>query len=103
MAHDETMLTVGGAINGVGCGIVLPALVSWGLRSLPFSRRGFGTGAFTAAQFVGYFCSPIIVMGVVMHAGTRFEVVQTWGMALFVLAAVCAVIPPLRVRRLKLG
>ncbi|WP_321858499.1 MFS transporter [Paraburkholderia tropica] len=102
-AHDETMLTVGGAINGVGCGIVLPALVSWGLRSLPFSRRGFGTGAFTAAQFIGYFCSPIIVMGMVMHSGSRFAVVQTWGFALFVLAAVCLAVPLLRVRRLKLG
>ncbi|NIE67143.1 MFS transporter [Burkholderia sp. Ax-1719] len=102
-AHDQTMLTIGGAINGVGCGVVLPALVSWGLRSLPFSRRGFGTGAFTAAQFVGYFCSPIIVMGMVMHEGSRFAVVQNWGLALFVLAAVCVGGSLLRVRRLKLG
>ncbi|WP_321813516.1 MULTISPECIES: MFS transporter [unclassified Paraburkholderia] len=102
-AHDQTMLTAGGAINGVGCGIVLPALVSWGLRSLPFSRRGFGTGAFTAAQFVGYFCSPIIFMGMVMHSGSRFAVVHSWGLALFVLAAVCVGASLLRVRRLKLG
>ncbi|MEM5310337.1 MFS transporter [Paraburkholderia sp. JHI869] len=102
-AHDETMLTVGGAINGLGCGIALPALVSWGLRSMPFSRRGFGTGAFTAAQFIGYFCSPIIVMGMVMNWGSRFAVVQAWGFALFVLAAVCVAGSLLRVRRLKLG
>lgn len=102
-AHDQTMLTIGGAINGVGCGIVLPALVSWGLRSLPFSRRGFGTGAFTAAQFIGYFCSPIIFMGMVMHSGSRFAVVQSWGLALFVLAAACVGGSLLRVRRLKLG
>jgi MFS family permease len=103
LAHDDTMLIAGGATNGVGCGIVLPALVSWGLRSLPFSRRGFGTGAFTAAQFIGYFCSPIIVMGMVMHSGSRFAVVQAWGFALFVLAAVCVAGSMLRVRRLKLG
>ncbi|MBB3000733.1 MFS family permease [Paraburkholderia tropica] len=102
-AHDQTVLTLGGAINGVGCGIVLPALVSWGLRSLPFSRRGFGTGAFTAAQFIGYFCSPIVVMAMVMHSGSRFAVVQSWGLALFVLAAVCVGGSLLRVRRLKLG
>jgi MFS family permease len=102
-AHDSTMLTLGGAINGVGCGIVLPALVSWGLRSLPFSRRGFGTGAFTAAQFIGYFCSPIIVMSMVMLGGTRFAVVQGWGFALFLLAFVCVAASLLRVRRLKLG
>ncbi|MCA8143507.1 MFS transporter [Burkholderia multivorans] len=102
-AYDQTLVTLGGSINGVGCGIVLPALVSWGLRSLPFSRRGFGTGAFTAAQFIGYFCSPIIVMGTVMHSGSRFSVVQAWGFALFVLAALCVAGSLLRVRRLKLG
>lgn len=103
LAHDATLLTFGGAINGAGCGVVLPALVSWGLRSLPFSRRGFGTGAFTAAQFVGYFCSPIIVMAMVMHWGSRFPVVQGWGLALFALAAACVAGSLLRVRRLKLG
>ncbi|MBU9133432.1 MFS transporter [Burkholderia multivorans] len=102
-ARDQTVLTLGGSINGFGCGIVLPALVSWGLRSLPFSRRGFGTGAFTAAQFIGYFCSPMIVMAMVAHSGSRFSVVQAWGLALFVLAAVCLAGSLLRVRRLKLG
>lgn len=102
-ARDASVLTLGGAVNGVGCGIVLPALVSWGLRSLPYARRGFGTGAFTAAQFIGYFCSPIIVMGMVMHFGSRFAVVQDWGLALFALAALCAAGSLLRVRRLKLG
>jgi len=103
LAHSPTVLTTGGAINGVGCGIVLPALVSWGLRSLPFSRRGFGTGAFTAAQFVGYFCSPIVFMTMAMQWGSRFAVVQDWGLALFVLTAAGVAGSLLRMRRLKLG
>jgi MFS family permease len=87
-ANDFTLLTLGGAINGVGCGVMLPALVSWGLRSLPFSRRGFGTGAFTATQFIGYFCSPLILMPMVAHWGSRSAVLQGWGITLIALAAV---------------
>lgn len=102
MAHDFTLLTLGAAINGVGCGVVLPALVSWGLRSLPFARRGFGTGAFTASEFVGYFCSPLIVMAMVGHWGSRFAVVQGWGMGLFAIAAL-AFAGSLGTRRLKLS
>jgi MFS family permease len=87
-ADDFSVLTLGGAINGVGCGVILPALVSWGLRSLPFSRRGFGTGAFTATQFIGYFCSPLIVMPIASHWGSRFVVLCDMGVVLIVIAAV---------------
>ncbi|MDR6388305.1 MFS transporter [Paraburkholderia phenoliruptrix] len=102
-AHDFATLTLGGAINGVGCGVILPALVSWGLRSLPFSRRGFGTGAFTAAQFVGYFCSPLIVMPMVVLCGSRFAVVQGWGVALLLLAAFGFAAALVSAQRLKLS
>ncbi|MFT4067744.1 MFS transporter [Paraburkholderia sp.] len=102
-AHDFPTLTLGGALNGFGCGVILPALVSWGLRSLPFSRRGFGTGAFTAAQFVGYFCSPLVVMPMVAHWGSRFVVVQAWGVALLLLAALGFAVALIGAQRLKLS
>lgn len=101
-AHNFTLLTLGGAINGVGCGVVLPALVSWGLRSLPFARRGFGTGAFTATQFIGYFCSPLLVMPLAGYWGSRFAVIEDWGIGLLLIAAL-AFAGSLRSRRLKLG
>jgi MFS family permease len=101
-AHDYASLTLGGAINGLGCGVVLPTLISWGLRSLPFSRRGFGTGAFTASQFVGYFCSPLFVMPMVGHFGSRFAVVEGWGVVLVVLALI-AFAGSFGTRRLKLS
>jgi MFS family permease len=101
-AHDFTLLTLGAAINGLGCGVVLPALVSWGLRSLPFARRGFGTGAFTATQFIGYFCSPLLVMPLVGLWGSRFAVIEGWGIALLLIAAL-AFAGSLRSRRLKLS
>jgi MFS family permease len=101
-ADSFVLLTLGGVINGVGSGVILPALVSWGLRSLPFSRRGFGTGAFTATQFIGYFCSPLIVMPMVVHWGSRFVVLQGWGVALAVLSAITFAGIPAR-RTLKVG
>ncbi|KKB61864.1 hypothetical protein WM40_20940 [Robbsia andropogonis] len=85
-ARDFAVLTLGSAINGLGCGMAVPAMISWGLRSLPFARRGFGTGAFTSSQSIGYFCSPIIVMVLVGHGGSRFTVLQSWGMAFTALA-----------------
>jgi MFS family permease len=100
MTRDFQIITLGAVINGVGCGIVLPAMVSWGLRSLPFSRRGFGAGAFTASQFVGYFCSPIIVMSMAAYMGSRFAVIGDIGRGLLLLAVLIFIVG-LRVRRLK--
>lgn len=100
MSHAFQIITLGAAINGVGCGIAVPAMISWGLRSLPFSHRGFGAGAFTASQFVGYFCSPIIVMGMATHMGSRAAVISDIGHALLLLAVLMFLLS-LRVRRFK--
>jgi MFS family permease len=102
-AHDPWLLTLGGVVNGLGCGMVLPAVVSWGLRSLPLARRGVGTGAFTTAQFVGYFCNPLVIMPMVAHGGSRFVVVQMWGWVCFILAALVGAYTLLGARRLKLS
>jgi MFS family permease len=87
-AHNYASLTLGGAINGLGCGLFLPATVGWALRTLPFERRGFGIGAFMASQFIGYFCNPILVMPMVSEVGSRFAVVNGWASVLIVLATV---------------
>ncbi|MDN7807392.1 MFS transporter [Burkholderia gladioli] len=102
-AHEPWVLTLGGAINGLGCGVVLPAVVSWGLRSLPLARRGFGTGAFTTAQFVGYFCNPLVIMPMVAHWGSRFVVVQMWGGVFIILALLAGSCTLLGARRLRLS
>ncbi|MBN3807596.1 MFS transporter [Paraburkholderia sp. Ac-20347] len=102
-AHDPWMLTLGGAVNGLGCGVVLPAVVSWGLRSLPLARRGFGTGAFTTAQFVGYFCNPLVIMPMVAHWGSRFIVVEMCGTMVIVLALLAWVYTFLGARHFKLS
>lgn len=44
VAGDYAALTTAGFVNGLGIGIVLPAMVTWNVRVLPLSRRGIGVG-----------------------------------------------------------
>ncbi|WP_175908003.1 MFS transporter [Burkholderia seminalis] len=81
-SHSFGALSIGGIVNGLGCGLLLPASVSWALRTLPFERRGFGIGAYMASQCIGYFCNPFLVMPIVARMGSRFPAVETWGIAL---------------------
>lgn len=61
-AGDYTAMTTAGFVNGLGCGILLPTLVTWNMRDLPISRRGFGTGAYQSCQFFGMFVNPILIV-----------------------------------------
>ncbi|USX12383.1 MFS transporter [Oxalobacteraceae bacterium OTU3CAMAD1] len=69
-AATSNALTVGAVVNGVGCGLLLPTIVTWNMRSLPFSRRGFGTGAFQSALMLGMAVSSLVVvtMGNIMQS-----------------------------------
>jgi MFS family permease len=51
----------GGAIANLGCGMMLPTLVSWGLQDLPLKVRGVASGVLMAANFLGQFFSPHLV------------------------------------------
>lgn len=55
-------LALAGYLNGVGMGIVLPSLVTWNVRDLPLSRRGFGVGAFQSCFQLGLFINPLLVV-----------------------------------------
>lgn len=56
-------LTAAGFLNGLGAGVLLPAMVTWNMRELPLSRRGMGTGAFQSCMFLGMFVNPLLVVG----------------------------------------
>jgi MFS family permease len=51
----------GGAIANLGCGMLLPTIVSWGLRDIPAHIRGKGVGTLMACNFFGQFLSPFII------------------------------------------
>ena len=91
-AADYTLLTLAGLVNGVGAGILLPTMVTWNMRDLPVSRRGFGTGAFQSCLFFGMFLTPIIVVGLEKGlAGTRANAIGVVGDVLIALGIVAAV------------
>lgn len=86
-ADHYAALAAAGALNGLGCGMLLPAMVTWAMRILPFSKRGMGTGAFQSAQFFGMFINPVLVVGLQDHLqGSRASAVACVGTALLGLA-----------------
>lgn len=96
IAHDYTSLTIGAGVNGLGSGLMLPASVSWALRTLPFERRGLGIGAYMASQSIGYFCNPFLVLPLVASSGSRFPAIEIWGVALLAVTAIALTISILR-------
>ena len=48
-------------IQQLGAGMVIPVLISWGLRELPERFRGRGMGWWCSAFFLGQFVSPLLV------------------------------------------
>jgi MFS family permease len=98
-AGDYNGLVAAGALSGLGVGLLLPTMVTWAMRGLPFSRRGFGMGAFNSCMFLGHFVNPIIVVALAKSLGdSRAAAIGDMGFVLVVLAAVVAVVQ-LRSRR----
>lgn len=54
---------VGVVISGLGCGIMLPAMLTSIMSHLPFNLRGRGVGVWNTVFFIGNFASPLVVMG----------------------------------------
>ncbi len=78
-----------GFVNGLGTGIVLPAMVTWNARMLPVSRRGMGIGAFQSCFNLGMFLNPLMIVGLEKQLVVpRAEVVSLFGWALVALAVV---------------
>ena len=89
LASNYSALTIGGLVNGLGIGIVLPTMVTWNVRVLPLSRRGMGVGAFQSCFTIGLFVNPIIIVGLEkLLLVPRAHVVGLVGWAMLALAAV---------------
>ena len=55
-------ILVGSLIASVGCGIILPAVLTNIMSHLSFEQRGRGTGGWQTAFFLGNFASPVLVL-----------------------------------------
>jgi MFS family permease len=58
-AHDYRLYLLAASLNQIGCGMILPTLLIWAIRGLPFEIRGRGTGLWTAVFSIGQFGSGI--------------------------------------------
>jgi MFS family permease len=94
-------LTLAAAGNGVGAGLILPTVVTWNMRELPFSHRGIGVGAFQSSLFFGMFLNPILIVSLSKLSGTRAASMSLLGLALLLasLIALLRGIPAPRFRR----
>jgi len=81
LSHGYSMTIFGATINGLGSGIVLPALITWALSTLAPKVRGRGTGAWQAAMFFGQFVSPLIILGLAYAFGTLSRAVLAYAVA----------------------
>ncbi len=89
-ASTYDTLAMAGYLNGLGMGIVLPSLVTWNVRDLPLSRRGFGVGAFQSCFQLGLFINPVLVVWLEKSGGahTRAGAVGWVGWGVLALAVV---------------
>jgi MFS family permease len=91
-AGSYNALAVAGIVNGVGAGLLLPTMVTWTMRVLPFSRRGFGTGAFQSCLFLGMFVNPILIVALEKAlASSRAVAIGDFGIVLLAATVVVAV------------
>lgn len=81
-------VTLGALLNGLGCGVLLPTLLTWNMNTLPAARRGLGTGAFTASFFLGNFLNPLLVLSLAARIGGRASAVNSFGWLLLSLALI---------------
>ncbi len=59
-ASSAPAFLLGGAITGLGVGLVMPNFATLALQAAPAGRRGIAGGVLTTAIFLGQFLSPVL-------------------------------------------
>jgi MFS family permease len=91
-AHDYRPYLLAASLNQIGCGMILPTLLIWAIRGLPFEIRGRGTGLWTAVFSIGQFGSGITmtyfakIMGGLLPAFSALGAVSVFAGAIAVTA-----------------
>lgn len=88
---------IGGAIANLGCGMLLPTIVSWGLQDIPAGIRGKATGILMGCNFFGQFLSPFAITWLKGLTGTLSSAVLCYAVAC-ALSAVVAILLSKRIR-----
>ena len=78
------------AVNQLGCGMILPTLLTWATRGLAFEIRGRGTGVWQSTFSIGQFLSGVVVTFFGENLGGLLPALFALGIA-NLLAAVLAI------------
>ena len=89
-AADAQHFVAAAALNQLGCGMVLPTLLTWATRGLAFEIRGRGNGMWQATFAVGQFLSGLIVTFLGEHVGGLLPAFMALGIANIVMAVIAA-------------
>jgi MFS family permease len=89
-AADPQHFVAAAALNQLGCGMVLPTLLTWATRGLAFEIRGRGNGLWQATFAVGQFLSGLVVTFLGEHVGGLLAAFMALGIANIVMAVVAA-------------
>jgi MFS family permease len=84
--------------NQIGCGMVLPTLLTWAIRGLNYAVRGRGTGIWQGTFSVGQFLSGVVITFISAMTGGIFAAFTVLGVSGLV-AAVSAILGDIITRR----
>lgn len=84
------MFVTAASLNQIGAGMILPTLLVWATRGLPFQIRGRGTGTWQATFAVGQFVCGLVVTYLALQLGGPLPAFVVLGMSSSV-AAVLAI------------
>jgi len=68
----------GAVIANLGAGMILPTLITWALSTISPEQRGAGTGAWQAANFLGQFLSPLIILALKRLTGSLSAAIMVY-------------------------
>lgn len=97
-SSDFFVVTAWAIVASVGCGLLLPNMLAWTLRSLPASHRGRVTGGWTGAFFLGQFVAPLIATALLPWTGRLAGVLMLYAFASLAAAVVAAIVAARRAR-----
>jgi MFS family permease len=86
-AGDPGSYVMSAFINQLGCGLVLPTMLVWTTRGLPFEIRGRGNGMWQGAFAIGQFASGMVLQFLGEQSGGLLPAFSRLSVVCFVVAA----------------
>ena len=82
------MVWASAIVQQLGCGMAIPVLIAYGLRSVPVKYRGRGMGFWSSGFFLGLFLSPFVVGAVRELVGGLLPAFTAFGILCIILVII---------------